>query len=257
MDPNAPLVEKLEALIYDDSPEVSCYAIKSAARLKKEAHIPAIIHKLSNPLTHEDAISALKTYGLSAISILEKYLGESRWDIELRKAVVEVLARIGTQEAASILIEEMDQKTEELDTVIIDALDRIHSEKPDIQFPAKVAQRKTLSIIKKYCQTFIDLQGVKPDKNNVEQRNRLERNLGTHFMNIFKLLGLYYPHEDIVKAYQNLKTGTPNSVAYAIELLDNTLKKDMKNIILPLVEDMPSSERRQKFQKILRNFPEI
>ncbi len=73
-------------------------------------------------------------------------------------------------------------------------------------------------------------------------------------MNIFKLLGLHYPHEDIVKAYQNLKTGIPNSIAYAIELLDNTLKKDMKNIILPLIEDMTSSERQQKFQKILRNF---
>jgi len=257
MDPNAPLVEKLEALIYDDSPEVSCYAIKSAARLKKEAHIPAIIHKLSDPLTHEDAISALKTYGLSAMSILERYLGESSNDIELRKAVVEVLARIGTQEAARILIEELDQKTEELDTVIIDALDRIHSEKPDIQVPAKVAQRKTFSIIKKYCLTFIELQGVKPGKKNVELRHRLERNLGTQFMNIFKLLGLYYPHEDIVKAYQNLKTGTPNSVAYAIELLDNTLKKDMKNIILPLVEEMPSAERRQKFQRVLRNFSKI
>lgn len=257
MDPNAPLVEKLEALIYDDSPEVSCYAIKSAARLKKEVHIPAIIHKLVNPLTHEDAISALKTYGPSAMSTLEKYLSKTSRDIELRKAVVEVLARIGTNEAARILVEELDQKREELDTVIIDALDRIHSEKPDIQFPAKVVKRKTFSIIKNYCQTFIELQELKPGKKNVELRHRLERNLRTHFMNIFKLLGLYYPHEDIVKAYQNLKTGTPNSVAYAIELLDNTMKKDMKNIILPLVEDLSPSERRRKFQKILRNFPQI
>jgi AAA family ATP:ADP antiporter len=255
MDPNAPLAEKLEALIYDDSPEVSCYAIQSAARLRKDEHIPAIIHKLVNPLTHEDAVSALKVYGPSAMSTLEKYLSESGRGIKLKKAVVEVLARIGTQDAVRILGEQLDQKTEELDTEIIDALDRIHSEKTDIQFPAKAAKRKTLSIIKKYCQTYINLQELKPSKKNVELRHRLDRNLGIYFMNIFKLLGLYYPHEDVVKAYQNLKTGTPNSVAYAIELLDNILKKDMKNIVLPLVEDLPSSERQRRFQKILRNFP--
>jgi hypothetical protein len=71
-------------------------------------------------------------------------------------------------------------------------------------------------------------------------------------MDIFKLLGLYYPHEDIVKAFQNLKTGTKDTIAYAIELLDITLKKDMKNIILPLIEDLHPSDRQRKFQKILR-----
>ncbi len=252
MSPDVPLVKKLEALISDDSPDVSCYAIRSAARLKKVEHVPAIIHKLGNSKTHEEAVSALKAYGHSAMSTLEEYLYDSEKDIRLRKAVVKVLASIGSQKEVRVLLGELDRKTEELEVEIIDALNRIRSEKADIHFPAKLAKRVTLSIIKKYCQTFIDLQNLESHKKNEELKHRMEKNLETYFMDIFKLLGLYYPHEDIVKAFQNLKTGTKDTIAYAIELLDITLKKDMKNIILPLIEDLHPSDRQRKFQKILR-----
>jgi hypothetical protein len=167
---------------------------------------------------------------------------------------VKVLAQIGTQEAVKALFKELGQEMEELETEIIDALDHIRAKKLDIHFPAKNAQRKTLSITKKYCQTFIDLYELDLSEKDGEKGKQLEKKLGIYFTDIFKLLGLYYPHEDIVKARQNLKTGTPNSVAYAIELLDNTLKKEMKNIILLLVEDLSPGQRQQKFQRMLKNF---
>lgn len=252
MDPNDALVENLEALINDDSPEVSRYAIASAAKLRREEHIPAIINKLSNPLTREDAISALKKYGLVAMNTLKEYLVDSRRDLDLRKAVVALLAQMGTQLAADILINELGEKSDKLDTEIIDALDRIRTEKSDIHILERVAKRKTLEVIKKYCQIFIEFQEVKPEKENEELRNDLQKNLDELFMNIFKLLGLYYPQEDIIKAFQNLKTGTKDSIAYTIELLDITLKKDMKDIILPLIEDLRPSDRQRKFQKILK-----
>jgi AAA family ATP:ADP antiporter len=254
MEPDAPLVNKLEPLILDESPEVSCYAIRSAARLKKAEHIPAIIQKLDNPKTHEDAVSALKTYSHSAMSTLEAYLDDSQKDIQQRKAVVKVLANIGSQDTVRILLRELDRETEGLETEIVDALDRIRSEKVDIHFPAKLAQRGTLSIIKRYCQTFIDLHRIEPSDKNAEHRTRLEKKLRIFFVDIFKMLGLYYPHEDIVRARQNLETGTPNSVAYAIELLDNTLRKDIKDAVIPLVEDLSPGERQKKFLKILKNF---
>lgn len=253
MEPDAPLVDNLETLILDQSPEVSCYAIRSAARLQKDEHIPAIIQKLDNPKTHEDAVSALKTYGHPAMSTLEEYLYDGEKDIRIRKAVIKVLSNIGSQDAVRVLLKELARETEELETEIVDALDRIRSEKMDIHFPAKLAQRGTLSIIKKYCQTFIDLYRMESSDKNVEQRARLDKKLGILFIDIFKMLGLYYPHEDIVKARQNLETGTPDSVAYAIELLDNTMKKDMKDSVIPLVEDLSPGERHKKFQKIIKN----
>lgn len=254
MEPDAPLVKKLAALIFDKSPEVSCYAIRSAARLQLVEHIPVIIKKLESPLTHEEAVSALKIYGHSAMNNLEKYIGDSSQNVVLRKAVVKVLAHIGTQDAVRVLLKDLGQVTEELESEIIDSLDHIRAKKTDLHFPAKLVQRVTLSIVKKYCQTFIDLHGMEPSEKNKEQRSLLEKKMGIYFWDIFKLLGLYYPHKNIVKARQNIKAGTPRSVAYAIEWLDNTLKKDMKDAVIPLVADLSPGERQKKFQKILRNF---
>jgi AAA family ATP:ADP antiporter len=253
MEPDAPLVKMLESLILDHSPEVSCYAIRSATRLQQAEHIPAIVQKLVDPKTHEEAISALKTYGHSAMATLESYLDDQNKDIQLRKAVVKVLANMGSQDAVRVLLRELARETEELEREIVDALDRIRSEKSDIHFPAKLAQKGTLSIIKRYCQTFIDLQGLDLADRNAGQIARLDKKLENLFIDIFKMLGLYYSHEDVVKVRQNLNTGTPNSVAYAIELLDNTLKKDMKDYVIPLVEDLSSGEKQKKFKKILKS----
>jgi AAA family ATP:ADP antiporter len=253
MDPKAPIVKKLKALINDKSVEVSRYAIQSAARLKREEFIPAIIHKLSNPLIHEDAINALKIYDNRALKLLQKYLKDSSKPIEIRKDVTKVLAQIKTQESVQILLDELNRGTEELDTEIIDALDRIRTEKADIHFPPKLVRRKILLVIKKYCQVYIDLKSLGSDEQNTKQGRQLQKRLTVDFSNIFKLLGLYYPHEDIVKAYQNLQTGSKDSGANAIEFLDNALNKKMKNAVLPLVEDLAPAERLRKFQKILRN----
>jgi hypothetical protein len=80
----------------------------------------------------------------------------------------------------------------------------------------------------------------------------LERELETVFSDIFKLLGLQYPQDEIRKAYQNIKSGSRNAIAYAIELLDNTLKRDMRDIIIPLLEDLPPAERKQALEKVVK-----
>ncbi len=142
-----------------------------------------------------------------------------------------------------------------MDAAIIDALDRLRSLKAEVRLPERDVERKTLALVQEYCRTFLELQGLETGDQSAEQRRQMERTLEALFADIFKLLGLAYPHEDISQAWQNLKSGSGNSIAYAVELLDNTLKKEMKDVILPLVEEMTPSERVQRLQKILRTFP--
>ncbi len=254
MEPDAPLVRHLESLIHDDSPEVARYAIESAARLRRPEHLAALINRLANPLTREDAISALLKYGNEAIGAMNAYLGDHHRDIDLRAALVKALARMGTQEATNVLLKDLDRKASDLDTDIIDALDRIRSERPEIKISAHIAKRETLLLVKSYCKTYLELQGLKSGKKDIELRDHLQKRLNTHFRDIFKLLGLFYPHDDIAKAYQNIERGTKESTAYAIELLDNTLSKGLRDVLLPLIEDLSPHDRERRFQQILKGF---
>lgn len=253
MEPDAALVQKLDALIRDESPEVSRYAIESAGRLGQKEHIVSIISKLHSPYTRDDAVSALKRYGDTALSALEKRLRDSKAELALRSAVVSVLANIGSQDAFDVLSDELEGKPEELESLIIGALDRIRSEHAGIHVHEKVVMRKMQDLIRRHCRSFIALQELEPGEDHEAERKSLQRRADNTIMNVFKLMGLYYPREDISKAYQNLKTGTKNSHAFAIELLDNTLKKDLRDIILPMVEDISPELRVRRFRHILRN----
>ncbi len=255
MRPHSPLVEKLEVLINDSSSNVSKYAIESASRLGRKEFIPVVIQKLSNPATRKDAAMALKKFGTQALAPLEKYMGNRRNDMDARKAIPEVLAQIGTQKGADILVHELEKKKNELDTELIDALEKIRTEKPSIHISKNAVKKKTLLKIKQYCQSYIRVHELKPTTKNDFLRMNLKKESETTLMNIFKLLALFYPHEDITKAYQNIKTGTKNAIAYAVELLDNILKKDLRDIILPIIEDIPQREKEKKLRQILRSSP--
>jgi HEAT repeat protein len=253
MEPDASMVQKLDALIRDDSPEVSRYAIDSAGRLGREEHINTIVSRLNNPFVQEDAVSALKRYGAAALPAMEKRLRDSKVEMGLRSALVTVLARIGSQEAFDILTDELEGKPEELESQIIDALDRIRSEHANLHVHEKAAKRKTQDLIRRYCRSFIALDELEVADENRAEIKMLKRKLDSTLMNIFKLLGLYYPREDISKAYQNLKTGTKDSRAFAVELLDNTLRRDVRDVILPMIEQISPDVRVRRFRQILRN----
>lgn len=257
MGPDSPLADSLTRLIDDESPEVSCFALKSAARLRKEECIPAIIRKLGVFINLEDAVDALHKYGEAAVGAVEKSLHDRSEQFVVRMAVIEVLARIGTRRAVRALTEELEHGAGELDGGIIDALDRLHSENADIPLSAAAAKRKTYSLIKIFCRDFIDLQRQGPNLEEAKLRYHLARNLEVTFADIFKLLGLYYPQEDIRRAYQNIRTGTRNSVANAVEWLDNTLKKDLNDVLLPLVDDLNLTEKTARFRKILEDLADL
>ncbi len=254
MESDSPLAEKLGELLWDESPEVSKYALESAAKLRKKEYVPALIKKLFNPITREDASVALEKYGDRVIGALSDYLSDRDEDIELRRGTTSVLARIGTQDAGDCLMWELDEGKGEIDTELIDALDRIRCEKPGVQFREDIVETKILREIKKYCLTFIKHFGTKSKRKKAEKTKGLPEELNVSLMNVFKLFGFIYLREDIMRAYQNIQAGTKDSVDYAIELLDNTLKKEMREIVIPLMEDLALEERVKRCRSCLKNF---
>ena len=253
MESDSPLAQKLEELLWDESPEVSKYALESAAKLRKKEYVPALIQKLSSPITREDASVALKRYGDTITGTLSDYLSDREENVELRKGAGSVLARIGTQDAGDFLTWELEEGKGEIDTEVIDALDRIRSENPDVQFRVATVETIIVQKIKEYCQLFVKHFSAKSKRKKAEKRKDLPEDLNVLMMNIFKLFGLIYSREDIMRAYQNIRVGTKDSVDYAVELLDNTIRKEMREIIVPLLEDLPLEERVKRCRGCLKN----
>lgn len=249
----SPLAYKLDDLLDDKSPEVVKFAIESVARLQRIENVPAIINKLSDPILKEDARASLEKLGEKIAGMLSDYVLDPSEDLELRKAIIPILAQIGTAQAVQTLRESFQEEASDLSNEIIDAFDLLQSNKINIHIDPSLIMKKLFTQIKKYYHLFLNLYGSKKTEAPTEE-DMMEMN--TNLMNIFKLLALLYPREDIFKAYKNLQTGTHDSMAYAIELLDNTLRKEIRDLIIPIVEDIPLKDRIHKILMINRNLKE-
>lgn len=90
------------------------------------------------------------------------------------------------------------------------------------------------------------------DKKKEHLATDLENSLARSLKHIFELISLIYPREDIIRAYQNIYTGTKKSIDYSIELLDNMLRKEIKEVLLPLIDDIPFEDKVRKCRKMLK-----
>ncbi len=229
MNPDSPLVDKLIPLIKDSSPEISRYAIESASKLKKKEFIPLLIEKLQYPLIFEDSIAALTKYGRAAFPYLEKSLYDPDSSVPIKKGIIKVLSREGNQQSYDTLVKYLKENDVELEDDMIDSLDKIRSENRDLLIDVRFIKSYTLKKIKRLSQLAVAYSGL----------DESEKKEISHFLSdVFKLLGLIYPHDDMMKAYQNIKSGTKNSMAYAVELLDNTLSKEFRDRLLPIIEQV-------------------
>lgn len=142
LEADSPLLESFPFLLEDDSAEVRRYAVESAGRLKKKEYVPALIRLLPDPRFQGDAVAALEKYGADITGNLAHHLSDPDENVQVRKAAASILGRIGNQEATDSLLGLLAEDREEMmDTDLIDALDRIRSERPDNLFSPEIIKK--------------------------------------------------------------------------------------------------------------------
>jgi ATP/ADP translocase/HEAT repeat protein len=252
MTSDSPLVQNLGRLLKHDSPEVVRYALESAGRQKKREFVPHVVPHLGRPATQQAAGQALLEYGDKIGGTLKDYLSDPKEDVKLRKAIPDILARMGTQRATDLLVRELKKRDSDVQGEVIEALTKIRSQSPFLRFSEKDVSSEVFTAVKKACILVLELFSAQKENKKAVLAGELENILARTLKQIFELASLVYPHEDVMRAYQNYREGTKRSVDYALELLENILKKDIKEALLPLLEDRPLDEKAQTCRKILK-----
>jgi len=242
----------LDRLLRDASPNVLLYALDSAAVHHCRECVPAILRLLGEPAVMPAAQDALASYGSGIEEILRIHLRDpgEKWGVRI--AIPEILARIETQTAVDILTEELVQGPEEMKQSIIDALYTMHSRKPAIPINRDRILAAVFSRIARSYEAYLadydrTLSGERPVPDPAQ---KAEADIGMG--QIFDLLTLIYPREDIVRAYQNMQQGTRRSFDSSLELLDNVLQRDLKLFLFPLLEDLPPEYKAQRLRRVRR-----
>jgi AAA family ATP:ADP antiporter len=249
MSPDSGLAKKLGPLLRDTSSEVVSYALDSAAKLQRLEFVPLIVPHLANPAVQQAAAKTLEAYGERIAGTLKDYLCDTNEDPAVRRNIPEILAEVGTQRTADLLSLALASPCG-LESEIIAGAARLKGKNPAARFPESVVRRSIFRLIRQgYDLLFEDERdrGGTGGRPTAELESALTRNV----RDIFHLLGLIHPQEDIHRAFQNLSSGTKKSVEYSLELLETILKKDLGQFLLPLIDDAPFDDRIRRCRKLL------
>ncbi|MBA7632432.1 hypothetical protein ES703_39978 [subsurface metagenome] len=214
--------------------------------------MPFIIQNLKNPSIQRVANKALVEYGVKIIGTLKDYLGDPSEDKRLRKAIPDILAQTGAQRAVDVLSLELRKESRDVESEIVSAMYKMRLEKPQIHFREQIVVPQIIREIKESYMILKEMHDLKASEKKEFLAKNLENNLARSLKYIFELLSLIYPREDIIKAYQNITTGTKKAIDYSIELLDNIVRKEIMEVFLPLIEDIPFEDKVKKGRKMLK-----
>jgi AAA family ATP:ADP antiporter len=248
--PTPAVRQHLDRLLRDSSLEVLNYALDSVAIHRFSEHVPLVIPLLGNPMTRHAAQDALAAYGPGIEDRIKKHLHDATEKLEVRIAMPEILARIGNQKAADILSVELVGETADIEQSLIEALYRIRSNHPEIHFKKKKIISVVLSLMENIYNVYLAVDESRKTGDVSAFTQRWKPALDFKIKQVFDLLALMYPPEDIAKAYQNISQGTQKSVDYSLELLDNVIDRHLKLFLFPIIEDLTPEERIRRLSKL-------
>jgi AAA family ATP:ADP antiporter len=191
-------------------------------------------------------------YGEKIIGTLRDYLGDTKEDLSLRKAIPDIIAQVSSQRAANILTLELKKKNKDVESEIIAAIYKMKSKNPKLDFDDMIVLPEIMEKIKESHEILVEIDELMRGKRIETLAKNLENDLDRSIRRIFELLSLIYPYEDMIKAYQNICSGTRKAMDYSLELLDNTVKREIMEVLLPLIEDIPLEDKARKGKKVLK-----
>lgn len=252
MEPTPNVIHTLGRMLQDPSPDVLYYALGSAKMHLSKEHVPLIIALLGNPMIRQDAQGVLSAYGPRIEDALKRSLQDGDEDLEIRKAIPEVLARFANQKAADILVAELGRGNEGLEQELTEALYKIRADGRDVHFHVKSIRAAVLSLVRKNYQAYLETGAARLGNGGSFPGPGRGPAIDLRTKRIFDLLTLIYPAEDVVRAYQNIVQGTGRSVDHSLALLDGILDRELMTYLLPLIENLPPDERLRRLRKLAR-----
>jgi AAA family ATP:ADP antiporter len=246
-----PLLSKLHS---DPDTQVACEAIHSIGMLRKRRLVPELLDRIGDEtVVTETSVEALGRFGDSIVGALRDHLGDPSVPIEVRRAIPDVLVIIGTPAAANALQEnllECDTRLRFCNIAALNKLRRLHPAiELDVQMLETVLGAEILGHYRSY-QILASL-GTAPESDDPMARP-LQQSLRHELERIFRLLGLLHPHLDLESTYIGLQSSNTSVHDNALEFLDNVLKAQMRNVLVPLLDSKVTvGERAQIAERLV------
>lgn len=234
-------VSFLIELLNDSEAKVRNTAIKSAIKKHNSEVINAIIENMANPVFSNQAMNALVLIGSKTLPALESAFYKSGQSTHLMLRIIQAMGRIGGQRAKDLLWNKIDYPNKVIVSQVLLSLG-------ECGFKASISQ---VTRIKYAIETDIAdlrwnlsaIQELGPGENNYHIINSLRWEIQNDIEHIYMLLAMLYDTRSIQLVKENIESGTTEGITYAVELLDVFLSEQLKQRIIPVLDEISDEER--------------
>ena len=233
-------------MLRDADPKVRNEALLTARKVKRPETWNVLIELLSSPTYSSQAASALKEAGQPALQHLETAFHKSGQSDLVMLKIVQIIGHIGGKEGMELLWKKADYPDKRIVKQILYSLRYInyHAQGREI-----LAVKDLLDV--EMGKTLWNLTAVEelPQESHFDfLKEALREEIKDNYDHITLLLSLLYDTESVQLVKENIDTGTPDSIAYALELLDLFVDQDLKPKLIPLLDESKISDKLERLQ---------
>ncbi len=238
----------LMELLMDSEHKVRNTAIKTAVQRYNAEVINSLIENLGSSTYSNQALNALLLIGEPALVALDSAFYRSGQSTQIMLRIIQVMGRIGGSRARDMLWQKIDYPNKVIVSKALIALG-------ECGFKAGISQ---ISRIKYAIESDVadirwNLSALQEMENHgiyrdISQAIRWE--VQNDIEHIYMLLTMLYDTHSIQLVKENIDSGTPEGIAYAIELLDVFLSDQLKQRVIPVLDDLTDSERISRLEDI-------
>ncbi len=244
----------LSRLLADSDTHVVCEAIHSVGMLRKRRLVPELLDLLADRRLAPAAAEALGRFGDSIVGGLRDHLCDSSVPIQARREIPSILVTLGTSAAASVLLDNLLQGDTMLRFRTIAALNKICRLNPEVVLDGQMLETVLAAEILGHYRSYQILATIGATTDGVDPFARaLKESMQQELERIFRLLNLLHPHLDLHSAYIGLQSTSVSVHDNALEFLDNVLKSQLRDMLVPLLDSKVTvAERAQIALRLVR-----
>ncbi|MBL7845821.1 MAG: HEAT repeat domain-containing protein [Cyclobacteriaceae bacterium] len=233
-------------LLSDSDPNVRKTAMKTAIKKSSPEVIRALIDNLAYPAYSNQAADSLVVIGGKALNILDSAFYRTGQSTAVLNSIVQIIGYIGGQHAKEILWNKIDFPDKVVVSKVLLALG-------EAGFRANSAQSSRIryaiendigDISWNLC--AIDELGSSGFAKDIKEALRNE--ISNDVDHVYMLLAMLYDARSIQLVKENIESGTVEGTAFAVELLDVFLSDQLKQRVIPCIDELSDQERIRRLE---------
>jgi HEAT repeat protein len=235
--------QPLLALLADSDWRVRNAALVAAGQVGHDRLLPLIVDNLAISRTRSAATAAMVAFGPAALPYADQALSQpGSTPPALAGRLARICGQIGLPEALDVLKKHLDHQDGEVRYQVLSALQAAGYRAGPQDAPAITARLH--QEVEEGAQLLAAVDDIGPGEEVAGLGQALDDELSRVRQRVFLLLSFLYEPRALLRAGEQLSSPAASSRAIALEVLDVTLSREHKSLVMPLVTPDYSSGQR-------------